>query len=93
LIAKKTESSLRGAVSASLSSLASPRKKKKANAPFAKDDISQPAEFKHVAHMGFDSEKGFTMDNIDPSWAALMQTLGTMGISEVRSPSLCLAWH
>lgn len=38
----------------------------------------------HVAHMGYDSEKGFTSENIDPTWERLLSQLTDMGISRVR---------
>ena len=45
--------------------------------------ISSPSSFKHVAHMGYDSERGFTAENVDPSWQKLLEQLGAMGITEV----------
>lgn len=84
--AKKTESGQKPAGSrASLlgSSLSSATKKKK-KGKVDKASIGAPSSFQHVSHMGFDTEKGFTMDNIDPSWARLLQQLGSMGISQVR---------
>lgn len=50
--------------------------------PVDKGAISNPQSFNHVAHMGFDSEKGFTTENIDPSWTKLLEQLNTLGISE-----------
>ena len=37
--------------------------------------------FKHVAHMGFDSEKGFSSTGVDPSWQVLLEQLTSRGIS------------
>ncbi|CAK9779664.1 unnamed protein product [Cutaneotrichosporon oleaginosum] len=46
--------------------------------------ISGPKDgsFKHVAHMGFDSEKGFTSTGVDPSWQILLEQLTMRGVSE-----------
>ncbi|KAI5455222.1 hypothetical protein NCC49_000038 [Naganishia albida] len=48
--------------------------------------ISKPKEdsFQHVAHMGYDSEKGFTSVGVDPSWQALLDQLGNQGISAAQ---------
>lgn len=46
---------------------------------FQKED-----SFKHVAHMGYDSEKGFTSVGVDPSWQALLDSLGSQGIRLVH---------
>lgn len=45
--------------------------------------------------MGFDAEKGFTTENIDPSWERLLSQLSSMGISEVgqrHTIRLMLMW-
>ncbi|KAJ9123171.1 hypothetical protein QFC22_001364 [Naganishia vaughanmartiniae] len=64
-----------------------PKEKKKRKGLLGRIDkafISKPKEdsFKHVAHMGYDSEKGFTSVGVDPSWQALLDSLGSQGISE-----------
>lgn len=41
------------------------KKSKKKCRPLTKDDISQPVDFVHVSHVGFDKNVGFKMDNID----------------------------
>lgn len=38
--------------------------------------------FKHVAHMGYSSESGFSSKGVDPSWQALLDSLGNKGISQ-----------
>ncbi|KAE8542715.1 hypothetical protein D1P53_001497 [Cryptococcus gattii VGV] len=38
--------------------------------------------FKHVAHMGFDSETGFSSTGVDPSWQKLLEQLTQKGFSE-----------
>ncbi|PRQ72219.1 hypothetical protein AAT19DRAFT_9558 [Rhodotorula toruloides] len=53
--------------SSSKPSSSSPSKKKKKGG-IDKSMIGAPTGFSHVAHMGFDSEKGFSSRNIDPSW-------------------------
>jgi hypothetical protein len=59
-----------------------PKEKKKKKGFFSKALISAPTSFKHIAHMGFDSEKGFTSENVDPSWERLLTQLQGMGISK-----------
>lgn len=46
--------------------------------------ISAPKSesFQHVAHMGYDSEKGFTSIGVDPSWQTLLDQLGMQGVSQ-----------
>ena len=73
--AKKTE--------ASRNAQSSPGKKKKRGF-IDKFTISRPSSFKHVAHMGYDAEKGFTAENVDPSWAKLLEQLSSLGISEAQ---------
>lgn len=47
-----------------------------------KSRISGPVQgsYIHVAHMGYDNEKGFSSSNVDPSWLSLMGNLENMGI-------------
>ncbi|PLW14604.1 hypothetical protein PCANC_20418 [Puccinia coronata f. sp. avenae] len=47
-----------------------------------KSMISAPTDFKRVSHMGYDSNAGFTVENVDPSWAQLLTNLTNMGISK-----------
>ncbi|WAR63649.1 hypothetical protein PtB15_17B250 [Puccinia triticina] len=47
-----------------------------------KSMISAPTDFKRVAHMGYDSNEGFTAENVDPSWAQLLTNLTNMGFSK-----------
>ena len=63
--------------------LSSPKKNKK-KGPINKALISGPTDFKRVAHMGFDSDKGFTSENVDPSWQHLLTQLQGMGISRTQ---------
>lgn len=63
-------------------SSSSSKKKKSAGGKIDKSMIGAPSGFKHVAHMGFSSEHGFSADNVDPTWSALLEQLGSLGISE-----------
>ena len=36
----------------------------------------------HVAHMGYDAEKGFTSSSVDPSWMAFLGDLQAHGVDE-----------
>ncbi|KAL5483447.1 hypothetical protein ACEPAI_8678 [Sanghuangporus weigelae] len=40
----------------------------------------QAGSFRHISHMGYDPEKGFTSDNVDPSWMAFLQQLEQHGV-------------
>jgi Wiskott-Aldrich syndrome protein len=58
-------------------------KGKKKKGGIDKSMIGAPSGFQHVAHMGFDSEKGFSSNNVDPSWERLLGQLESQGISRV----------
>ncbi|KAI0717932.1 hypothetical protein C8Q72DRAFT_983114, partial [Fomitopsis betulina] len=64
---------------------AKPAKKKKSSkgSKIDKSMISGPTvgSFKHVAHMGYDAEKGFTSNNVDPTWTNFLQQLESQGIA------------
>ncbi len=67
----------------SKSSSSSTKKKKGASGgKIDKSMIGAPSGFKHVAHMGFTAEHGFSSENVDPTWQALLEQLGSLGISE-----------
>ena len=51
-----------------------------------KSMIGSPTGFNHVAHMGFDSENGFSSKNVDPSWERLLTQLESQGVSRVSKP-------
>ncbi|GAA6022846.1 hypothetical protein JCM11491_007016, partial [Sporobolomyces phaffii] len=74
-------SSSSGGGSSSSAAIKSPSKSKKKKGGIDKSMIGAPSGFSHVAHMGFDSEKGFTSNNIDPSWERLLTQLESQGIS------------
>ncbi|PWN23129.1 hypothetical protein BCV69DRAFT_286476 [Microstroma glucosiphilum] len=77
------KSSSKSSSAAAASSSSSPAKKKKAHkGGIDKSMISGPTGFQHVAHMGFSSENGFSSNNVDPTWAALLDQLTSMGVSE-----------
>ncbi|KDE04549.1 hypothetical protein MVLG_05020 [Microbotryum lychnidis-dioicae p1A1 Lamole] len=59
----------------------SPSGKKKKKGVIDKSMIGAPTGFSHVAHMGFDTEKGFSSSNVDPSWERLLGQLEGQGIS------------
>ncbi|KAH9177699.1 hypothetical protein EDB89DRAFT_1933996 [Lactarius sanguifluus] len=65
---------------------AAPAKKKNTakGGSIDKSRISAPAvgSFVHVAHMGYDAEKGFTSSGVDPSWMAFLGDLQSHGIDE-----------
>ncbi|KAJ3737262.1 hypothetical protein DFJ43DRAFT_968709, partial [Lentinula guzmanii] len=49
-----------------------------------KSQISAPTQgsFKHIAHMGYDAEKGFTSRNVDSSWSDFLGNLEEKGIDK-----------
>ncbi|ORX84632.1 WH1-domain-containing protein [Basidiobolus meristosporus CBS 931.73] len=55
---------------------------KKAKGKFDKSMISGPSDFRHVGHIGFDPDTGFSTENIDPEWTKLFDQLGQLGISK-----------
>ncbi|KAI0700298.1 hypothetical protein BC835DRAFT_1451484 [Cytidiella melzeri] len=57
-------------------------KKKSKGGKIDKSLISAPSSFKHIAHMGYDAESGFTSTNVDPSWQALLTSLESMGVDK-----------
>lgn len=54
--------------------------KKKPNRKLTKADISQPTNFKHLAHVGWDDSKRFDLNNEDVS--SLDSFLKKAGVSE-----------
>ena len=46
------------------------------------DPTQSQGSFQHVAHMGYDSEKGFTSVGVDPSWQKLLEQLSSKGFSK-----------
>lgn len=73
-----------GAAKSTPSASSSKKKKGKTSSSggIDKSMISAPSGFQHVAHMGFSSEHGFSSNNVDPTWAALLDQLTNMGVSE-----------
>ncbi|KAF8154607.1 hypothetical protein B0H34DRAFT_772279 [Crassisporium funariophilum] len=49
-----------------------------------KSMISGPktGSFRHVAHMGYDAESGFSSKGVDPSWTALLDDLEGSGVGK-----------
>ncbi|KAF8554473.1 hypothetical protein OG21DRAFT_1508912 [Imleria badia] len=56
---------------------------KKGRGAINKSMISEPLQgsFKHVAHVGYDEEKGFISNNVDDSWLSLVRNLQGRGIT------------
>lgn len=80
--AKKAGTSSGGGASSSSPAPTAKSKKKKKGA-VDKSMIGAPTDFKVVAHMGFDSEKGFSSSGVDPSWERLLGQLEQQGVSRV----------
>ncbi|TFY79128.1 hypothetical protein EWM64_g4885, partial [Hericium alpestre] len=62
------------------SSTSSGTTKKKSGSRIDKSLISAPTQFKHVAHMGYDNQKGFTSTGVDPSWTTFLTDLERHGV-------------
>ena len=58
----------------------SSKKNKKEKKKLTKADISLPSDFKHVSHVGWDPNKGFALENVDPT---LLQFFAKVFISFV----------
>ncbi|KAI0761866.1 hypothetical protein BC629DRAFT_987277 [Irpex lacteus] len=80
-LAKKVGTAQKGGSSKS-NKASSSKKKSTKGGKIDKSLISGPTGFKHVAHMGYDADKGFTSTNVDPSWEALLTSLESMGIDK-----------
>ncbi|KAG2223237.1 hypothetical protein INT45_006118 [Circinella minor] len=46
-----------------------------------KNQIGMPSEFRHVGHIGYTNEKGFTIENNDPEWNGVFEQLKALGIT------------
>ncbi|TFY56984.1 hypothetical protein EVG20_g8717, partial [Dentipellis fragilis] len=59
-----------------------PTTKKKSGSHIDKSLISGPTQgsFKHLGHMGYDQDHGFTSTGVDPSWGAFLTNLESHGI-------------
>ncbi|KAK0444248.1 uncharacterized protein EV420DRAFT_1008771 [Desarmillaria tabescens] len=80
-------SRLSNAIAVDCSSIApKPETEKKTNkgGKIDKSMVSGPTSgsFVHVAHMGYDSESGFTSKGVDPSWTAFLGQLENSGINK-----------
>ncbi|XP_076447421.1 actin nucleation-promoting factor WAS-like [Babylonia areolata] len=51
-------------------------KDKDKNKKLTKADIGAPTEFRHVSHVGWDPNKGFDMNNLDPDMKQLFSLVG-----------------
>ena len=61
-------------------------KGKKDKKKIRKEDISLPTNFQHVSHVGWDPNKGFDLENVDPK---LKQFFSKAGVSE-RELQVCV---
>jgi len=52
------------------------KKKKNKKSKLTKADISSPSGFQHVTHVGWDPNRGFDMNNVDPSVKELFASAG-----------------
>lgn len=46
-----------------------------------KTQIGLPADFRHLGHIGYTPEKGFSVQNNDPEWQGVFEQLTALGIS------------
>ncbi|CAL1534562.1 unnamed protein product, partial [Lymnaea stagnalis] len=57
--------------------------KKDAKKKLTKEDIGAPSNFVHLSHLGWDPEKGFDMNNLEPEMRNLFQSVGIAQDQEV----------
>ena len=57
----------------------SQRSKKGEKRKLKKEDISLPTNFQHISHVGWDPNRGFDLENVDPK---LKQFFSRAGVSE-----------
>ncbi|CAB4436436.1 unnamed protein product [Rhizophagus irregularis] len=57
-------------------------KKKKKKPKIDKSNIGAPTEFRHLGHIGWDEQKGFDVQNINPEWKSVIDQLGEYGVSK-----------
>ncbi|KAF9433298.1 hypothetical protein BGZ76_009638 [Entomortierella beljakovae] len=60
----------------------SKKEKKTTKGKLDKTQIGLPSNFRHLGHIGWDPNKGFNVQNIDPEWQDLFEKLEKMGISQ-----------
>ncbi|KAF8985692.1 hypothetical protein BGZ46_002437 [Entomortierella lignicola] len=60
----------------------SKKEKKGPKGKLDKTQIGLPSNFRHLGHIGWDPNKGFNVQNIDPEWKNLFEQLDKMGISQ-----------
>ncbi|KAF9954194.1 hypothetical protein BGZ72_004758, partial [Mortierella alpina] len=60
----------------------SKKEKKGAKGKLDKTQIGLPSNFRHLGHIGWDPNKGFNVQNIDPEWKNLFEQLDKMGVSQ-----------
>ncbi|CAO3592377.1 unnamed protein product [Absidia cylindrospora] len=46
-----------------------------------KNHIGKPSDFRHLSHMGYTTDKGFTIENNDPEQNAIIDQLKALGIT------------
>ncbi|XP_067685165.1 actin nucleation-promoting factor WASL-like isoform X1 [Haliotis asinina] len=65
-------------------------KKDKKGGPkkLTKEDISTPTDFRHVSHVGWDPDKGFDMNNLEPDMKMLFQSVGIKPEDQVDKETL-----
>ncbi|KAF9272228.1 hypothetical protein BGZ68_002590, partial [Mortierella alpina] len=60
----------------------SKKEKKGTKGKLDKTQIGLPSNFRHLGHIGWDPNKGFNVQNIDPEWKNLFEQLDKMGVSQ-----------
>ncbi|KAI9235681.1 MAG: hypothetical protein BYD32DRAFT_420627 [Podila humilis] len=60
----------------------SKKEKKGSKGKLDKTQIGLPSNFRHLGHIGWDPNKGFNVQNIDPEWKNLFEQLDKMGVSQ-----------
>ncbi|KAG2182697.1 hypothetical protein INT44_005677 [Umbelopsis vinacea] len=66
---------------AAISSISSIERTKKPKGKVDKNSIGLPSDFRHLGHIGYTPEQGFSVQNNSPEWNGIFDQLKALGIS------------
>ena len=69
--------------------------KKKKKGKLRKEDISLPTNFQHISHVGWDPNKGFDLENVDPKLKQFFSKAGKSIITYLFTTrfSICIIYQ
>ena len=65
--------------------------KKKKKGKLRKEDISLPTNFQHISHVGWDPNKGFDLENVDPKLKQFFSKAGKSIITNLFT--ICIIYQ